>query len=53
MGLLKDRPRSGRPSGKEGCVAAEQNVMKDVAAESYTGSSSARETGEVSRVPES
>ena len=41
MGHLEDLPRSGRPSLKEGSIAALENVMDDMAAESSMGSSSA------------
>ena len=37
-GLLKNRPRCGKPSLREECVAAIQSAMEDMATELSTGS---------------
>ena len=46
-GCLADCLRSGRPSLREGRAEAVQSIMKDLAKESSSGSSSTRETGNV------
>ena len=47
MDCLEDHTWSGRSSLREGPFAAAQSVMGNVAAESFTGSNSAREAKKV------
>lgn len=51
-GRLEHRPRSGRPSVSANRVPVVQSVMRNVAAETSTGSCSAREAGKVTGIPE-
>ena len=50
---LKDCPRSDKPSLRKGRVVPVQGLMEDMAAESSTLSSSAREIGKILVIPES
>lgn len=52
-GSLEDRPRSGRPSLSADRVHAVKSAMEKVAAETSTGSSSAREAGRITGIPQS
>lgn len=49
---MEDRPRSGRPALRADRVHVVQSVMEDMAAETSTGSSSAREAERRTGIPE-
>ena len=51
-GSLEDHPLSGRPALRTDRVHVVQNVMKDLAADTSTGSSSAREAERRTGIPE-
>lgn len=51
-GSLEDRPRSGRPALRADRVHVVESVMEDMAAETSTGSSSAREAQRRTGIPE-